>query len=112
MPNGWDLWMATKEGVTLCDLNETLGFEFSKVVNGVGTFEIILPPNFDATLMLAYNRVEVWREFPGLTALVFAGLVRGWGWETDRKGATTFFIKGRCVNHLLRRRILLREYST
>ena len=112
MPNGWQLWMATKEGITLCSLNDNLGFEYLKAANAVGTFDITLPPDFDATLMQADNRVEVWREFPGYSALVFAGLVRGWGWVTDSKGMTTFFIKGRCINHLLKRRILTRGYTT
>ena len=110
--NTWALWMATKEGLTLCSLDTTLGFEYSRVANGVGTFEILMPPDFDDMLLQLDNRVEIWRMFPGVSTLAFTGVVRGWKWKTDKNGMTTLTISGQCINHLLKRRVVYRGYST
>jgi len=108
----WTLWMVTKDNATLCNLDNTLGFEFLRVAGQVGSFQVIMPDDFDDTLLLLDNRIEIWRVFPGLSALAFCGLVRGWKWKTDKTGATTLTIKGQCINHLLSRRVLVRGYST
>jgi len=111
--NDWSLWMATKEGQILCSLDRTLGFEFLRVANAVGNFEIAMPPDeVPDNLLEADNRVEIWRNFPGFSHLAFTGVVRGWKWKTDKQGVTILTISGRCVNHLLKRRVVLREYST
>ncbi len=109
----WALWMATKEGQTLCSLDMTLGFEFLRVANAVGTFEIVMPPDaVDEELLTSDNRIEIWRMFPGVSTLAFTGVVRGWKWKTDKTGQTTLTISGSCINHLLKRRVLYRGFTT
>jgi len=112
MISTWALWMTTKEGQTLCNLDRTLGFEFVRVANEVGAFSIVMPDDFDDTLLQLDNRVEIWRMFPGVGKLVFTGLVRGWEWATDRDGLTTLTISGDCINALLSRRVVYRGYTT
>lgn len=106
----WEVWLTTDRGVRLRMLEDNLGFEFVRTVNKVGSFEIVLPPDFEREFMRLDYRVEFWRRPPGgEKMLMFTGLVRAWEYRTDRQGRTLLFLRGTCLKDLLRRRIILKS---
>ena len=109
MPD-WSVYLTDKNGVRLTDLNDNFGFEFTRIANSVGSFSIDLPPTFDDTLLSKDSRIEIYRNFEGKSKLVFCGLVNEWE-LTGTVDAKTV-VGGRCINHLLKRRILVRGYTT
>jgi photosystem II stability/assembly factor-like uncharacterized protein len=103
----WALYLIDKSGFTITHLNDNFGFEFTRIANSVGSFSVDMPPTFDESILTKDCRVEIYRIFEGGAKLVFCGLVNEWELTGTVDQRTT--IGGRCINHILKRRIILKD---
>ena len=106
MASDWSVYLTDHNGVRLADLSENYGFEFSRVVNSVGSFNVNLGQGFDDTLLAKDYRIEVWRDFGGDARLLFTGLIQRWFLES----MDDLIIEGKCINTLLDRRVIVPEW--
>ena len=104
----WSVYLTDYNGLRLADMSDNHGFEFLRVANNVGAFNINLAEDFDDSLLAQSYRVEFWRNFAGKSALLFTGLVDRWFLEGQQGDLR---VDGKCVNHLLDRRVIIREYT-
>ena len=54
----WAVYLTDHSGTRLADLTDNHGFDFVRVMNSVGSFNINLPATFDDTLLAKDYRVE------------------------------------------------------
>jgi hypothetical protein len=103
----YQLWLLRDDGTRLKRLGNVISFSYTRVVNNVGHFAIVLPGDFDRSLLAYDRRVAIYRKPPGgAMSLVFVGLIRGRRKLTDAGGNSRRTIRGYDLNGLLRRRIV------
>ena len=105
MAGKYELWLTTDRGVRLSLLDNAVWFSATRVVNGIGTFSMSLPPSFDASLLAPDRMVQVWRAPEGgRLSLWRVYFVRKWRFLTQGS-RQVLLLWGRDGNDLLRRRI-------
>jgi len=100
----FELWLTTDTGQRLSQLSTGLGFNASKVVNGIGWFYYSPPKSFDKNLLRSDRMVQLWYTPRGATLgkLWNVYFIRKWKF----KGQGVEYFSGPDVNELLRRRIV------
>ncbi len=102
----YQLVLSNATGNRLALLEETLGFRYVRVVNGIGAWSVTLPSSFDRSLFMVDARAEFWRSGGGdlPLQLEMVGLLRHPQYPTGENGLLSNIIAGPDVNDLLRRR--------
>jgi hypothetical protein len=102
----YQLVLSDATGNRFALLERTLGFRYSRVINGAGAWSLTLPQSFDRSLFLVDGRVEFWRSGTDKLPLQLemVGLLRHPQYPTDQNGLLSNIIAGPDVNDLLRRR--------
>jgi hypothetical protein len=78
MKSTWEIWLDTPEGARIALLDKTGGFTVTKTANAAGYFSLVLPPDFDRSLIRQDSIIEFWRAPEGgAMSIVLAGFVRG-----------------------------------
>lgn len=96
--------ITNQRGETVID-NVLFG-TFTRIVNEIGTFRIVLPPSFDTSILRIDNMLQVWRAPEGgRLGLFHVYFLRKLRFETAGS-AEHLIISGRDANDLLRRRIV------
>ncbi len=97
----YDLIMTDSRGSKVANLNNTLGFTATRVLNGIGWVDMSIPfLEFDRKLLKRDYTIQVWRKPYGLWRPYFLRK-----WNMSGSGASTALVlSGPCVNDLLRRR--------
>lgn len=100
----FELWLTTDTGRRLSQLSTGLGFQASKVVNGIGWFHYNPPKSFDRTLIRSDRMFQVWYTPRGATLgkLWNVYFLRKWKY----KGKQVESFGGPDINEILRRRII------
>lgn len=100
----FELWLTTDTGQRLTQLTTGLGFQASKVANGVGWFHYNAPKSFDKTLLRSDRMFQLWYTPRGATLgkLWNVYFVRKW----KLRGQGVEYFAGPDINELLRRRIV------
>lgn len=100
----FELWLTTDTGQRLSQLSTGLGFNASKVVNGIGWFHYNPPKSFDKSLLRSDRMVQVWYTPRGATLgkLWNVYFIRKW----KLRGQGVEYFAGPDINELLRRRIV------
>ncbi len=101
-------------GNRLALLETAMRFNYTRVFDGVGSFEIALPESFPSNLARLDGRVEIWRSprenLPPQLQMV--GFVRQPRCETDDNSLTTFVLDGFDLTYLLSGRIVAYAAAT
>lgn len=101
-----EIWLARPGGEPLTLLEDYTFLRYSRVVNGMGWFEMRLPHTFDFSLLGLDRLVEIWRRPVGADLKwQMTGFLRRWGAETFR-GQTHVFLEGPSQNHIIDNRIV------
>jgi hypothetical protein len=105
----YEIWWGNDAGLRLALLSRVSSFEYVKVLNDIGQFQLLIPLSaFDVSLLRRDARIEIWRSFPGgALYLDFLGFLRFYRFATDRRGVTRIALSGPDLNHLLKRRIVM-----
>ena len=106
----WSVYLTNSEGVRLADLSDNYGFEFTRVKNSVGAWNVRMGEDFDDTILRPNHRIEIWRALGGESLLLFSGLVKDW--KRRAESPTVLTMTGPCMNHLLARRVIVQDYGT
>jgi hypothetical protein len=108
----YELWLCNASGGRIADLMGRLqlvratSFTATRIANDIGRFTAMVPPSFDRALLRRDLIIQVWRAAQGASLELFRSyFLRGWDLETKR-GKTTLELHGRCLNDLLRRRVV------
>jgi hypothetical protein len=100
------IFLYRDDGTRIAQIVDVERFEYTKVVNGLGHFEIVLPHTFDPTLIARHRRVNIWRKpAGGHMAIDFAGLIKRIH-RQDVNGVVVRMIGGSSLNGLLQQRIV------
>lgn len=103
----WQVWLDDPTGNRLALLDGLLGLSVSMIANDIGAFEVVLPEDFDASLIRLDSLIEFWRAPEGGTfRLVRVGMVRKWVYSEDDDGNEFLIISGPDQMELLNRRIV------
>ena len=99
------MWLTDDYGMRLAQVTTMMAITASRVVNGIGWFEMVLPGDFNTRLIAPDNMVQIWRApAGGRLGLWRVYFIRRWRFETQ--GAERrVVIGGPDLNDLLRRRI-------
>ena len=97
----------TANGARLAILDRFVSLEYARVLNNIGAFSIVLPSDFDITLIDWNRRIDIWRKPPdSIGRRDFSGFIMSWDFDVDELGEQTISIIGSDHNDLLRRRII------
>jgi hypothetical protein len=110
--NLFEIWLGQANGKRLQLLDTQATFSYSKVVNGVGWFNVNVPgESINPEDLTVDNTIQVWRS-GDFTAQNndFWGFLRHWQWNTTGDGLTTLTLSGPDQNDILNRRIV--AYNT
>jgi len=108
----YELWLTNDEGTRIADsrghtmLDNIVEMSATRVVNGIGTLVVSLPPTFDTALLKPDYMIQVWRKPEGGALSLFRPyFIRKWRFATQ--GADeSIVVTGKDPNELLRRRIV------
>lgn len=107
-------WLKSDVGVPYGVLDTHLGFAYTKTLNDVGWFKIMIPADFELapgvkieTFLAPDRRVEFWRKSGENSepSLDFVGLLRRWEFSTSA-GSSVITLEGPDMTDLIRRRIV------
>jgi hypothetical protein len=102
----YELWLTDDSGHRIRSLEDFLSLSATRVVNGIGQFNLRLPASFDESLLRADRMVQVWRKpGGGRLSLWRVYFIRDWefAWSSQGEALEVF---GPDCNDLLRRRIV------
>lgn len=98
----YELWLAEHNGTRLAIMDLAGYFSFTRALNNIGFFSIVLPVGFDAGLLAKDRRVYFWRKpVGGVLNIAFEGFIRNIITESDREGGIVRIIQGPGLNYLL-----------
>ena len=101
----YELWLTDDYGTRLAQVTSLTTLTASRVVNGIGWFEMVVPSNFDTNLIAPDNMVQLWRAPAGSRLTLWrVYFIRRWRFETQGSERRVV-IGGPDLNDLLRRRI-------
>lgn len=106
MAGEYELWLTNDNGVRFQSLQKALWFGATRVVNGIGFFEMGLPLSFNTQYIKPDYIVQIWRRpIGGVFSLWRPYFIRKWRYEKseDREAV---IISGPDCSDLLRRRIV------
>jgi hypothetical protein len=108
----YELWLCNDQGTRVADrwgntlLDRVQNLTATRIANDIGRLTMMVPPNFDQAQLRRDMIIQVWRAAEGASLELFRPyFLRGWELETKR-GKTTLELQGRCLNDLLRRRVV------
>lgn len=96
------IWLRRDDGIALQLIDKVEWFEYSKVANDVGACTLVLPGNFDISMLAPDRRIEIWRD-GGLENVYFLRYIRD---VTEENGRRRFEIMGYDPNYILNSRIV------
>jgi len=99
--------IASSAGVRLAPVETMVSLAWQRVVNGVGWFELVLPGEFDESLLLPDAQIIISvQPLGGVKGVDFVGMVRALSFETDDNGVDIITVAGPDANELFKRRIV------
>jgi hypothetical protein len=102
----YELWLTDDSGHRIRSLEDFLSLSATRVVNGIGQFNLRLPASFDESLLRADRMVQVWRKpGGGRLSLWRVYFIRDWEFTWSSQGEALEVFGPDC-NDLLRRRIV------
>lgn len=102
----YELWLTDDNGLRLAQVTTFSSLSASQVVNQIGWFDLVLPPDYDTSLIAPDRMLQLWRQPAGGTLSLWRTyFIRRWRWQT-RGGDEILIVSGPDVNDLLRRRIV------
>jgi hypothetical protein len=111
--SSYELWLTTDSGLRIAQVTTFNQLTASRVVDGIGWLDLVLPATFDTSLVTVPDRqLQVWRQPAGGALYLWrAYFIRRWAWQTQ--GASeTLTVAGPDCNDLLRRRIVAHYTGT
>jgi len=106
----YSLWLHRDNGNKIMPLDTAINFEWTKAVNGIGSFMLHMPHDFDMRQIVNDQRVAIWRTPSGAAAYrEFYGLVRK---EQTKDTFQTYTIGGYDFNYILKGHSVLYAAST
>ncbi len=73
----WEIWLDDAEGLRLEMLDQAAGIQVTRVANGMGSFALVLPGDYDDSLLQVDGMVEFWRRSEGgALSWVSVGIIR------------------------------------
>lgn len=103
----YEVWLTDDRGLRLAQLDDLLGLEASRAVNGLGAVTLTVRPGFREALLRRDFMIQVWRgPAAGRLRLWRVYFLRWWRYVLDGNGRELLTLGGFCVNDLLRRRIV------
>ena len=107
-----EIWLTEPDGIPIQVLQGFTYLRYTRVVNGIGSFEIVMPGDFDWSVLDTDRLIEIWRAPPGGNLKwQMTGFLRKWG-ISRKKGITKTFLKGPGQADLLNRRIIAYDGTT
>lgn len=106
-PSHYEIWLADDRGTPLRNLRNFSKLEYFLVVDGIGHFQMSLPP-IPMSLLRKNYQIQIWRLPRGGRAMVNEGvfLIQYWKRQAGHTGLVTYTIAGPHIKHLLTRRIV------
>jgi hypothetical protein len=103
----WQIELARDDGTRL-KIIDTIGpFQMTSVANNIGNFSLVLPADFDKTLIARDRRILFWRRPAGGSMyLEFEGLIRKITTQADESGNITRLLGGPSLEYLLSGRVV------
>ena len=102
----YELWITDDFGLRLAQVTTFSTLSATQVANQIGWFDLVLPPDFDTSLIAPDRMLQLWRQPAGGTLSLWRPyFIRRWRWQT-RGGDEILIVCGPDVNDLLRRRII------
>ena len=99
--------LLTADGQALRDIERIHTFEYVRVINEIGWFRLVLPPDYPRDLIDVDHLIEIWREpVGGIEQLMMVGFMRKWRWAKDLRGTELLTISGPDQMELLNRAII------
>lgn len=106
MTASYEIILTNDFGVPIADLSTFTSLQCSRVANGIGFFEMEMPPSFDQNLIMLDRMIQVWRQpRGGVKKLWQVYFLRRWNFRTQGSDEYTI-LRGPDINHLLYRRIV------
>lgn len=104
--NGYDtnynILLRRDDGTRIRVLRRVGPFSYTWVTNNVGSWSVLLPPDFDMSLIDYERRVQFWRRPPNCARyLDFQGIIREINEAEDEYGQPVYSIGGTDLNGLL-----------
>lgn len=103
---GHEVWLCDYQGRRLDLVDDFTNASFSRIVNGVGTCNIVLPAHYSESYLRIGSWIEYWRSPIG-NDLQPEGLylLDGYVLNVDNKGVRSLTVKGSHANQLLQWRV-------
>lgn len=96
--------LRTSDGESLRDIESVVRVEWSRVLNDIGWFEMIVPGDYPEELLDVDRLIEFWREpTGGMNQLTMVGFLRKWEWFETSDGEELLRMSGPDQVDLLRR---------
>lgn len=88
--------LRTSDGESLREIENVVRVEWTRVLNDVGWFEMIVPADYPRELLDVDRLVEFWREVPeaGINQLTMVGFLRKWEWFERSDGQELLRLSG------------------
>jgi hypothetical protein len=107
MDTRWEIWLDDAYGNRVGILDGAAAWEVVRTVNETGSFQLVLPGDFDDSLLLDDGFVEFWRApAGGALRWLTVGLITDIEYADDENGRETILIAGPDAIDLLDRRII------
>lgn len=110
----FQIWICDPFGNRLAFVDTLISFSAVRVVNGIGSFRLELPEDFDQSLLYLDGMVEVWRSpyISGSLRPEFVGFMRKPQFVQDSDGVRSIVLTGPDQVELLNRRIVAYDAGT
>lgn len=103
----YTIWLNDPAGTPLALLDRAESVAWTRALSTAGWWEIVLPGDFDTSLLVIDGILEIWRHPEGgAKTLELSGFLRKITYTTDAEGVTRIIIAGPDANELLKRRIV------
>ncbi len=88
--------LRTSDGESLIDIENVVRIEWTRVLNDVGWFDIVVSGDYPDDLLDVDRLIEFWREVPdaGINQLTMVGFLRKWEWFETPQGETLLRMSG------------------
>lgn len=105
-PPSYELWLTDDFGARIAQVTTFSELDASRVVDGIGWINVVLPADFDTSFIKPDRMFQFWRQPRGGTlGLWQVYLIRKWRWQTTGSDEI-LIVSGTTPNDLLRRRIV------
>ena len=99
--------LLTSDGQALRDIERIHLFEYVRVINDIGWFRLVLPPDYPQEFVDVDLLIEIWREPVGaIEQLMMVGFMRKWRYAKDNRGTELLTVSGPDQVDLLNRAII------